>query len=170
MTTTSTCRVYGSDCPICKSGTLQDMLCNTPSTPEVKVKLLSPNATLTRATAGASGFDLHLSDPAFIMAGEVRTLPVGIALEIPPGYEGQIRPRSGLSRMGVNVAFGTLDSDYRGALGVIVTNNSGGPLRWDAGMRIAQLVFVPVVIPTLTIVEDLGTTDRGSGGFGSTGV
>lgn len=123
-------------------------------------------------TAGAAGLDLR-ADEAFSLApGERRLVPTGLALEIPPGHEGQVRPRSGLAvRHGVGMvnAPGTIDSDYRGEVGVILVNHGQAPVAFARGERIAQLVIAPVVRATLELADDLSRTDRGAGGFGSTG-
>jgi dUTP pyrophosphatase len=100
-------------------------------------------------------------------------IPTGLALEIPPGYEAQIRPRSGLAaRNGVTVlnAPGTVDSDYRGELGVILINLGEEPFTARDGDRIAQIVIAPVVRARMVEAASLSETERGEGGFGSTGV
>jgi len=104
--------------------------------------------------------------------GERALVPTGLALEIPPGYEGQVRPRSGLAtRHGVTLlnAPGTVDADYRGEVKVILVNHGPVAVRFDRGERIAQLVVAPVAHATLQLAEALGETGRGAGGFGSTG-
>jgi dUTP pyrophosphatase len=123
-------------------------------------------------TAGAAGMDL-CADIAFELLPMARRLvPTGIALEIPPGYEGQVRARSGLAtRFGVTVlnAPGTIDSDYRGEVQVCLINLSTEPFRAARGERVAQLVFAPVARGELQEVEALSGSGRGAGGFGSTG-
>jgi dUTP pyrophosphatase len=113
------------------------------------------------------------ADEAFSLApGERRLVPTGLAVEIPPGHEGSVRPRSGLAiRHGVGMvnAPGTVDSDYRGELSVILVNHGQAPVAFARGDRIAQLVVAPVVQARLEVVESLSDTDRGAGGFGSTG-
>jgi dUTP pyrophosphatase len=104
--------------------------------------------------------------------GERRLVPTGLAVEIPPGCEGQVRPRSGLAvRHGVGMvnAPGTIDSDYRGEIGVLLVNHGQVPVSFARGERIAQLVIAPVVQAELVLVDALSATDRGGGGFGSTG-
>src|SRR5512142_2688938 len=123
-------------------------------------------------TAGAAGLDLRADEPFSLAPGERRLVPTGLALEIPPGHEGQVRPRSGLSvRHGVALvnAPGTIDSDYRGEVQVVLVNLGQAPVAFARGDRIAQLVIAPVTRVTLEVVDELGATDRGSGGFGSTG-
>jgi dUTP diphosphatase len=123
-------------------------------------------------TAGSAGLDLR-ADEAFSLApGERRLVPTGLAVEIPPGHEGSVRPRSGLAvRHGVGMvnAPGTVDSDYRGELQVILVNHGQAPVAFQRGDRIAQLVIAPVVQVELSLVETLTGTGRGAGGFGSTG-
>ncbi len=123
-------------------------------------------------TAGAAGLDLR-ADEAFSLApGERRLVPTGLSVEIPIGHEGSVRPRSGLAiRHGVGMvnAPGTVDSDYRGELQVILVNHGQAPVSFERGDRIAQLVIAPVVQAELVEVEALGETGRGAGGFGSTG-
>lgn len=129
------------------------------------------------ATAGAAGADLraNLADQrAVTLAPGARALvPTGLRLAIPEGYEVQIRPRSGLAlKHGITLpnSPGTIDADYRGPLGVIVMNAGDAPFTIEHGMRIAQMVVAPVVQARFHLVEELGTTARGAGGFGSTGT
>jgi len=123
-------------------------------------------------TAGSAGMDLR-ADEAFTLApGERRLVPTGLAVEIPPGHEGSVRPRSGLAlRHGIGMvnAPGTVDSDYRGELAVILVNHGQAPVSFLRGDRIAQLVLAPVARAELELVEALSDTGRGGGGFGSTG-
>ncbi len=123
-------------------------------------------------TAGSAGLDLRADEPFSLAPGERRLVPTGLALEIPPGFEGQVRPRSGLAvKHGVALvnAPGTIDSDYRGEVQVILVNLGQAPVAFDRGDRIAQLVIAPVTRVELEVVDELGATGRGSGGFGSTG-
>lgn len=131
----------------------------------------------TYATAGAAGADLRANFPdrgALALAPGARALvPTGLRLEIPQGYEVQIRPRSGLAlKHGITLpnAPGTIDADYRGPLGVIVMNAGDAPVTLGHGDRIAQMVVAPVVKARFEAVEALGETARGAGGFGSTGA
>jgi len=123
-------------------------------------------------SAGAAGLDLR-ADEAFTLApGERRLVPTGLAVEIPPGHEGSVRPRSGLAlRHGVGMvnAPGTVDSDYRGELAVILVNHGQAPVAFARGDRVAQLVVAPVARAEVVLVDGLSDTERGSGGFGSTG-
>ncbi|AHD08549.1 dUTP diphosphatase [Phaeobacter gallaeciensis] len=127
-------------------------------------------------TAGAAGADLRANLPdraQLTLAPGARALvPTGLRLAIPQGYEVQIRPRSGLAlKHGITVpnAPGTIDSDYRGPLGVIVMNAGDAPFEIAHGDRIAQMVVAPVVQAGFTLVDTLDETSRGAGGFGSTG-
>jgi dUTP pyrophosphatase len=127
------------------------------------------------ATDGAAGLDLHadVTAPVTIAPTERLLVPTGIAIAIPHGYEAQVRPRSGLAlKFGVTVANapGTVDSDYRGEVGVILINLGQAPFVINRGDRIAQLVLAPVTRADLVEVAELMGTTRGDGGFGSTGV
>lgn len=127
-------------------------------------------------TAGAAGADLRANlpgGPVLLAPGGRALIPTGLRLEIPEGYEAQIRPRSGLAlKHGITLpnSPGTIDSDYRGPLGVIVMNAGQDAFEVSHGMRIAQMVVAPVVQAQFDEVEDLSATTRGDGGFGSTGV
>jgi dUTP pyrophosphatase len=122
----------------------------------------------------AAGMDLCAAndEPVLLKPGEVRLVPTGLYVSIPRGYEGQVRPRSGLAlKHGLVVVNspGTIDSDYRGEVGVIVGNIGSEPYTIERGARIAQLVIAPVVQARVEVVEELDETPRGSGGFGHTG-
>lgn len=126
-------------------------------------------------TAGAAGMDLQaaLTEGVVLAAGERRLIPTGIRLQIPPGYEGQVRPRSGLAlRHGVGIvnAPGTIDADYRGEISVLLVNLGQEPFLVTPLARIAQLVICPVALATLVEVSELGATERAAGGYGSTGT
>lgn len=121
---------------------------------------------------GAAGFDLTALTPVDGLAletGETVRIPCGFAFEIPPGFEGQVRPRSSVSARGINVAVGTIDSDYRGEVAIVVTALRDG-CRVLFTERIAQFVIAPVVRAELEEVDALDETERGSKGFGSSGV
>jgi len=142
----------------------------------IRVKKLSEGAKLPQyQTAGASGMDLYACLPAgherlTIGAGARLLIPCGVAVEIPTGYEGQIRPRSGLAhKFGLLAAFGTIDSDYRGEISVNLFNHSFVNYKVENGERIAQLVICPVVRCRIDEVLELSETKRGSDGFGSSG-
>jgi dUTP pyrophosphatase len=123
-------------------------------------------------TDGAAGMDLRADEPFTLAPGERRLVPTGLAVEIPPGHEGQVRARSGLAvRHGIALvnAPGTIDSDYRGEVKVILVNLGQAPASFARGERIAQLVIAPVTRVEIALADNLGGTDRGAGGFGSTG-
>lgn len=145
--------------------------------PPVLVRRLHPAAVLPqRMSEAAAGLDLAacLPDgPIRLAPGERRLVPTGIALAIPLGYEGQVRPRSGLAlRHGLSIvnAPGTIDADYRGELKVILINLGAEPVELRHGERIAQLVVAPVAMAAVVEVDTLPESGRGAGGFGSTGV
>lgn len=122
----------------------------------------------------AAGMDLCAAnvEPMVVEPGQVRLVPTGLYVAIPEGYEGQVRPRSGLAlKHGLTLvnAPGTIDSDYRGEVGLIVGNIGPEPYTVERGTRIAQLVIAPVVQAEIVEVESLEATHRGDGGFGHTG-
>ncbi len=125
-------------------------------------------------TEHSAGMDLFadVESEVVLQPGERRLIPTGIALAIPPGYEGQVRPRSGLAlREGVSLVNtpGTIDADYRGEVGVLLINLGQGPFRLKRGDRIAQLVIAPVCRAELELTGELEITFRNEGGFGHTG-
>lgn len=143
----------------------------------IRIQRLSTNPDLPlpeRATPGAAGYDVRSADPDFVLAvGERRLVGTGLAFAVPIGWEIQVRPRSGLAlRYGITIpnAPGTIDSDYRGELRVILQNDGAQPVPIARGERIAQLVFARYEAPDLTEVPALDDTSRGAGGFGSTGT
>ncbi len=142
----------------------------------VRIKYLSERAVAPRyMTDLAAGMDLFASpdEPITLAPGERALVPTGIALAIPSGFEGQVRPRSGLAlRKGVALVNspGTIDADYRGEIGIIVINHGCDPVVINPGERIAQLVIAPVSRAELLLVDDLDATPRGAGGFGHTGT
>lgn len=145
----------------------------------VKIKLLPHHEGLPLPeykTALASGLDLSAAnyDPIPLNSmGNIVMVPTGISIEVPVGYEVQVRPRSGLaSKNGITVVNtpGTVDADYRGEISVALVNLSGRRFTVERGMRIAQIVICPVVQADLEVVEELSISERGSNGFGSTGV
>jgi len=146
--------------------------------PRILLQRLHPNAVPPeRMSAEAAGFDLRacLDDGGTMTLepGRRTLVPTGWAMAIPPGYEGQVRPRSGLAlRHGVTVlnAPGTIDADYRGPVMVLLANLGEAPFEISSGSRIAQLVIAPVSVPVWENVEALPTSGRGAHGFGSTGL
>ena len=126
-------------------------------------------------TSGAAGADICalLKEPLVIEIGKSAMVPTGLFFEIPQGYEVQIRPRSGLAaKNGVTVLNtpGTIDSDYRGEINVILINLGDKPFTVNNGDRIAQMLLAPVIQAEFSVVKSLEETERGAGGFGSTGV
>lgn len=167
----------------------------------VKIKRLHPDAVIPQyAHVGDAGFDLVAVEDVIVEPGETVKVPTGIAIELPPGYELQIRPRSGITlRTKLRVQLGTVDSNYRGEIGVIVDNiahkdclsdgellftplDITGGVAYDSGHypynsyiirkgdKIAQGVIAPVATATFIETDELSDTTRGEGGFGSTGV
>ncbi len=131
----------------------------------------------TYETVNSAGVDLRAAvaenAPITLLTGERTLIPTGLAMEIPEGYEAQIRPRSGLAiKNGVTAlnSPGTIDADYRGEVQVILINHGAEPFIVERGMRIAQMVIAPVTQVTFTTTNELSSTERGAGGFGSTGV
>jgi dUTP pyrophosphatase len=143
-------------------------------TPTVRIKRLREVELPRYHSADAAGFDLiaSISEEFVLRPLERIAIPTGIALEIPSGFEGQVRPRSGraLSEgLALINAPGTVDADYRGEIKVIVVNLGSEPLMIQPGDRIAQLIIAPVARAALVEVEELASSDRGDGGFGHTG-
>jgi len=125
-------------------------------------------------TSHAAGMDLYadLDDDILLSPGERTLIPTGISIQLPDGYEAQIRPRSGLAlSRGITLVNspGTIDPDYRGEIGVIIINHGAEPFLIRRGDRIAQMVFAPFARAELVETEDLAETSRGDGGFGHTG-
>ena len=138
----------------------------------LKIKLLNPNCRPHRTHSTDSGLDLRASidRKIVLMPHETVTIPTGIAIELPKGYEGQIRPRSSFSKAGILSPLGTIDNGYRGEVKVILINTSDlRPCIIKPYERIAQLVIAPVTIPTIEYVGVLEEAERGDNGFGSTG-
>jgi deoxyuridine 5'-triphosphate nucleotidohydrolase len=144
---------------------------------QIAVRRLPHNPDLplpTYASSGAAGMDLlaAVAEPVTIGPGQRALIPTGLAIALPPGYELQVRPRSGLAlRHGIVLpnSPGTIDEDYRGEIQVIVLNTGDAPFVIERGSRIAQAVLAPVVRARWHEVESLDTTARNEGGFGSTG-
>jgi dUTP pyrophosphatase len=138
----------------------------------IKFKQLSQQATIpTRGSDYSAGLDLAYCGPDFeLFPGDFHTFGTGVACAIPEGFYGQIAPRSGLAiRHGIDTLAGVIDSDYRGELGVVLVNHGHRPWKVHNGMRIAQMIVKPVLLSDAVWVNDLDETDRGTGGFGSTG-
>lgn len=145
---------------------------------KVKIKKLHPELgnlipMPERKSAKAAGWDVCSTLELWLWPGETCLIPLGFALEIPDGYECQIRPRSGMakkSKVTVLNAPGTIDADYRGQVGVMLINHGDEPFVIGVGDRIAQLVFAAVETPEFELTDELSETDRGAGGFGHTVV
>ncbi|MEQ9115709.1 MAG: dUTP diphosphatase [Rickettsiales bacterium] len=144
----------------------------------IKLKISSQSRDLPMPkyeTLGSAGMDLMASiDESIILSpGERKLIPTGLSIALPVGYEAQVRPRSGLAiKHGMTVLNtpGTIDSDYRGEIMVILANLSDVEFKIERGMRIAQIVFAPVTRGEFSVVDNLDSTTRGEKGFGSTGI
>ena len=143
---------------------------------EILIKRLSKNIALPKyETSGSSGMDLSASieNEIEIAPGKTAIIPTGLAVSIPKNFEIQIRPRSGLAaknQISVLNTPGTIDADYRGELKVILINLGKEKFKIEKGLRITQMVLCPVIRATLKEVDTLEETERGAGGFGSTGT
>lgn len=147
--------------------------------PDIKIQILPHGEGLALPayeTAEAAGMDLRAAlphdAPMELAPGARALVPTGLAMALPPGFEAQVRPRSGLAaKNGITVLNtpGTIDSDYRGEVKVILINLGDAPFTVARDMRIAQMIVAPVVQAQLTAVDSLDATERGAGGFGSTG-
>ena len=138
----------------------------------VKIKNLSGFELPSYETKGAAGLDLRSTEAIILEAGARALVGTGLFLEIPAGFEAQIRPRSGLAiKYGISMVNspGTIDSDYRGEIKVILINHGQEAFNVAVGDRIAQMVFAPVIQANWEPVDEVGESDRGGGGFGSTG-
>jgi dUTP pyrophosphatase len=140
----------------------------------VKIKRLHDAAVIPQyQSQGAAGFDLHAVGNHKVDQGERVLIPIGLSFELPPNFELQLRPRSGLAwRNGISLTNSpaTIDSDFRGEVQVILENRGDGVFFIDSGDRIAQAVIAPVEQAHFVEVDELGETSRGSNGFGSSGV
>lgn len=142
---------------------------------EVKIINNSPNPLPVYKTDFSAGMDLqaHLSEPLVLQPGAKALVQTGLSIALPIGFEAQVRPRSGLAlKNGITVlnSPGTIDADYRGAIGVILINHGEVPFEILPGDRIAQLIIAPITQIKWQPVADLDATARGAGGFGSTGI
>ena len=138
---------------------------------DIKFKKLTDDATVpTRGSKGAAGFDLYSREPWRLFPGERHLFSTGIAMQVPDFCFGHICPRSSLAMKGIDVMAGVVDSDYRGDIGVLLINHSDSPVEISTGDRIAQMVIQSHngFLHT-AVVDELDDTDRGDGGYGSTG-
>lgn len=141
----------------------------------IRIKKLNESAILpSYQSTDAAGADLYacLETPVIIPHGQVVMIPTGLSIEIPTGYEMQIRARSGLASKGLIIpnAPGTIDADYRGEIKILLLNLSGLEMEITPKMRIAQAIISPIFQVTFEITDELSNTERGTGGFGSTGT
>ncbi|OWW05075.1 deoxyuridine 5'-triphosphate nucleotidohydrolase [Rhizobium sp. R72] len=156
------------------------MTINTDTRPTLNIIRLANGQDLdlpAYESRGAAGMDLRAAvdagAPMIIEAGKRALVPTGFIFEIPEGYEGQVRPRSGLAfKHGITCLNtpGTIDSDYRGEVKVLLVNLGEGPFEITRGMRIAQMVIAPAIQAHISEISEASATARGAGGFGSTGV
>jgi dUTP pyrophosphatase len=137
----------------------------------IKIALSETGQMPTKGTDGATGWDLYASQAMTFGVGDIFVVEVGIYLEIPKGWGAEVRPRSGMSKRGLWVAVGTIDSDYRGIVGAVVANLSRETQHVSIGDRVAQLVIEQThpVLWEPHLLSELTKTDRGQGAFGSTG-
>ena len=137
----------------------------------LKVKKLSPDAQLpTRGSEGAAGYDLQSIESCVILPGKRAVVATGLSFELPPGVYGRIAPRSGLAvKHGIQVGAGVVDSDYRGEVKVVLFNHDINPYVIKQGYRIAQLILERCETPDVEEIVESTETNRGEGGFGSTG-
>jgi dUTP pyrophosphatase len=137
----------------------------------IEVRVEGAGALPDYASAGAAGADLCASEPVSIHPGAQAAVPTGIRLAIPEGHVGLVWPRSGLAlRHGIDTLAGVIDSDYRGEVRIVLANHGREPVTIQRGDRVAQLLIQRVERAVFRRAESLGATERGSGGFGSTGV
>lgn len=136
----------------------------------IKVKLLDFNAREpVKADSGCAGYDVFATINVVIPSGKRKLVPLGISIEIPKYYYFRIAPRSGLSLLGIDIGAGVIDSSYRGELQVLVINNSDSDFEVLSGDKIAQLILTRCSNSKVEVVQILNQSERGSGGFGSTG-
>ena len=138
----------------------------------MEVKRLHKYAILPRrATSGSAGYDLFSADAVTLGPGDLACVATGVAIKVPPGTYGRIAPRSGITvKHNVHVGAGVIDADYTGEIKVVLYNNGKDTVEFKAFDRIAQLILEKIEIAEVIEVLKLGQTDRGSGGFGSTGI
>jgi deoxyuridine 5'-triphosphate nucleotidohydrolase len=137
----------------------------------IKVKKLHPTAQLPlRGSTWAAGADLHCVEAFTLQPGERKAVPTGLAIEIPPGFYGRVAPRSGwAAKHGIDTLAGIIDADFRGEILVMLVNLGHEPFTAKSGERIAQLIIERAASCAYEWAEELAATERGSGGFGSTG-
>lgn len=145
--------------------------CEEVITPSTKLKVtLDPGAYLpTRAHPDDAGLDLYAKERKYISANSIVSLDTGVHVQIPAGYVGMITSKSGLMANHGITCRGTIDSGYTGSIKAVLFNHSGSSYTIEKGQKITQLVLVPIITPDPVVVDSLENTERGSGGFGSTG-
>lgn len=147
-------------------------LANRKKRRKMKIKREAPDAQIpTRGTDGAGAFDCYAYHSTDLFPGEQRKMSLGFSMEVPAGHVALLVPRSSTGSRGLHLAniVGVIDSDYRGSVIANLRNNSDDVMPITRGERICQMLIVPVVTPNLEVVSELSSTDRGAGGFGSTG-
>jgi dUTP pyrophosphatase len=134
-------------------------------------KKLDPRAILpTRGSSSAAGLDLYSIEPVSLAPGQRVIARTGLAVAVPEGYYGRVAPRSGLAtKQGLDVLAGVIDTDYRGEIGCLLHNTGAETIELPARSKICQLIIEKIITPEAVWADDLSNTDRGSGGFGSTG-
>lgn len=137
----------------------------------LKFKRLLPNAVLpTRGSTSSAGLDLHCVELVRIEPKDRALARTGLAVQIPPGYYGRVAPRSGLAtRVGLDVLAGVIDADYRGEIQCLLYNTGNEPIELPPGSKICQLIVEKIITPAAVWSDEISATERGSGGFGSTG-
>ena len=141
------------------------------NTEPLKFKKLDPRATLpTRGSTAAAGLDLYSIEVLNLQSMERKLVRTGLAVAIPEGFYGRIAPRSGLAtKNGIDVLAGVIDADYRGEIQCLLHNTGNETVELPAEAKVCQLIIEKIITPTPVLVDDLTSTTRGSGGFGSTG-
>jgi len=149
---------------------------DSPASPDsasspLSFKRLDPRAILpTRGSAFAAGLDIYAIEDLTILPGERSLARTGLAVAIPPGYYGRVAPRSGLAtKHGLDTLAGVVDADYRGEIGCLLLNSGAETIQLPAGSKICQLIIEKIITPSPAWADEITETDRGSGGFGSTG-
>jgi len=162
-----------TDTPQLKKRKMSPEVASLPAAPEQPflVKRLSKNAKLpTRGSALAAGYDLYSAERKVVPAHGKALVDTQLSIAVPPGTYGRVAPRSGLaSKFMIDTGAGVIDADYRGVIFVLLFNHSDKDFQVEEGDRIAQIIFEKICTPEVQEVDDLGATDRGTNGFGSTG-
>jgi len=138
----------------------------------VKISLCENAIQPSKGSPGAAGYDMHalVENETVIQPGDRQLINTGVKISLPPGCYARIASRSGLSVLGIDIAAGVIDSDYRGYIHAVVVNNSKKPFTVKQGARIAQMIIEKIMNPTFVVTGVLDSTNRGDEGFGSTGI